>query len=236
MSTATPGGSRPAPASCVYIDALSFSWPHFAGISRYTARLSLALGARMPVRFFHDGQEFLTPRLGWSQDQDLEEWGRRVWDSPRRPLGAPPESSIGLYSRSDRAGGPSRTRRASCTTSARWSCPGRSPTARGMSMSSSSPRTSSPPTSRWRTRTRRRPTPAGSRRWSPIGSSWPTPGRASASRATAIAGGSSGPTGSAWWSRRSSRGRTPRSSSTGSTRPPCCRPTPNSGGWGSWAG
>jgi glycosyltransferase involved in cell wall biosynthesis len=70
---------------------------HFAGISRYTARLALALGARIPVRFFHEDRELLPRKLDWSQDQDLEEWGRRIWNSGRRPLGTPPEDSIGLY-------------------------------------------------------------------------------------------------------------------------------------------
>jgi glycosyltransferase involved in cell wall biosynthesis len=84
--------------TCIYIDAGPFAWPWFAGIARYTARLSLALAAHLPVRFFHQDQELLLPRrLNWSQDQDLEHWGRRVWRSRRRPLGTPPADSIGLY-------------------------------------------------------------------------------------------------------------------------------------------
>ena len=75
-----------------------FAWPWFAGIARYTARLSLALAAHLPVRFFHQGEELLVPRrLNWSQDQDLEHWGRRIWRSRRRPLGTPPADSMALY-------------------------------------------------------------------------------------------------------------------------------------------
>ena len=62
------------------------------------ARLSLALAAHVPVRFFHEGQELLPPRhLSWSQDQDLEHWGRRIWLGRCRPLGTPPADCIGLY-------------------------------------------------------------------------------------------------------------------------------------------
>ena len=35
--------------------------------------------------------------LDWSQDQDLEDWGRRIWQGGRQPLGTPPADSIGLY-------------------------------------------------------------------------------------------------------------------------------------------
>src|SRR4051812_36882686 len=98
MGLTTPVTSRPSPCSCVYIDAHPFSYPWFAGIARYTARLALALSARVPVRFFDDGQELLLPHdLEWSQDQDLEDWGREIWQGQRRPLGAPPAGSIGLY-------------------------------------------------------------------------------------------------------------------------------------------
>ena len=39
-----------------------------------------------------------SPRhLNWSQDQDLEHWGRRIWRGRRRPLGTPPADCIGLY-------------------------------------------------------------------------------------------------------------------------------------------
>ena len=90
--------STTSPSSCIYIDAHPFSWTCFAGIPRYTARLSLALAAHVPVRFFQEGEELLPPRhLSWSQDQDLEHWGRRIWRGRRRPLGTPPADCIGLY-------------------------------------------------------------------------------------------------------------------------------------------
>ena len=98
MGLPTPVTSRTSPCSCVYIDAHAFSYPWFAGIARYTARLALALSARVPVRFFDGGEELLLPRgLKWSQDQDLEDWGRQIWRCRRRPLGTPPADSIGLY-------------------------------------------------------------------------------------------------------------------------------------------
>jgi len=60
--------------------------------------LSLALAAHVPVRFFEEDQELLFPRhLNWSQDQDLEHWGRRLWRGRRQPLGTPPADCIGLY-------------------------------------------------------------------------------------------------------------------------------------------
>jgi len=99
LGIAMPGTSRTSPSSCVYVDAQSFSWTWFAGIPRYTVRLSLALAAHVPVRFFHGDQELLPPRhLNWSQDQNLEHWGRRIWRGQRRPLGTPPADCIGLYS------------------------------------------------------------------------------------------------------------------------------------------
>ncbi|HKM52065.1 MAG TPA: glycosyltransferase [Isosphaeraceae bacterium] len=97
MGIAMPVTSRTSPSSCIYIDAQPFSWTWFAGISRYTARLSLALAAHVPVRFFCEGQELLLPRnLNWSQDRDLEHWGRQLWRCRRRPLGTPPADCIGL--------------------------------------------------------------------------------------------------------------------------------------------
>ena len=90
--------SKTSPCSCVYINANCFSETWFAGIPRYTVRLSLALAARVPVRFFDGDQELLLPRhLNWSQDQDLEYWGRQLWRSRRQPLGTPPADCIGLY-------------------------------------------------------------------------------------------------------------------------------------------
>ena len=84
--------------SCVYMSAEPFFWGVFAGIPRYAARLGLALAAHVPVRYFLGFEELLTPESpGWSQDQDLEEWGRTVARSERRPLGTPAMDSIGLY-------------------------------------------------------------------------------------------------------------------------------------------
>src|SRR5579884_3893684 len=90
MSPMTPAASRRSPCSCVFVDAHAFSYPWFAGIARYTARLALALSRRVPVRFFDGAEELLPPPgLAWLQDQDLEDWGRRIWGARRRPLGTP---------------------------------------------------------------------------------------------------------------------------------------------------
>ena len=98
MGTRTPVTARTSPCSCIYIAASIFSEPWFAGIPRYTARLSLALAAHVPVRFFDGDQEVLLPQhLKWSQDQDLEYWGRQLWRVGARPLGTPPADCIGLY-------------------------------------------------------------------------------------------------------------------------------------------
>jgi glycosyltransferase involved in cell wall biosynthesis len=84
--------------SCLYVDAEPFSWKCFAGIPRYTARLALALSSRLPVRFFSEGKELLPPRhLGWSQDQDLANWARRIWRGRRERLGTPPPDCIAVY-------------------------------------------------------------------------------------------------------------------------------------------
>ena len=93
---AEPPGGRDGP--CVFVDAGPFSYDRLTGLSRYTARLTLALAAKVPIRFFCEGRELLVPPgLDWSQDQDLADWSRKVWRSPRRPLGAAPPDSIGLY-------------------------------------------------------------------------------------------------------------------------------------------
>jgi glycosyltransferase involved in cell wall biosynthesis len=82
----------------VFVDAGPFSYSRLTGLSRYTARLTLALAARVPIRFFSEGQELLVaPGLSWAQDQDLEKWSRKVWRSQRRPLGEIPANSLGLY-------------------------------------------------------------------------------------------------------------------------------------------
>jgi glycosyltransferase involved in cell wall biosynthesis len=97
MSTSTSRASSASP-SCVYVSAEPFFWDVFAGIPRYAARLTLALGARVPVRFFLGFEELVVPEsLGWSHDQDLEQWGRTISRAERRPLGTPPSDCIGLY-------------------------------------------------------------------------------------------------------------------------------------------
>ncbi len=94
-------GIEPAGAigPTVFVDAEPFSWRWFAGIPRYTARLTLAIAAQgVPVRFFVGDQEIEPlPGLSWSPDQDIEKWARRVWHGERKRLGAPPASSLGLY-------------------------------------------------------------------------------------------------------------------------------------------
>ena len=99
MDSTMPAGARGEPGPpCVFVDAGPFSYNRLTGLSRYTARLALAMASMAPVRFFSEGNELVAPAgLGWSQDQDLEAWSRRVWRSPRKPLGRPPEHSLGLY-------------------------------------------------------------------------------------------------------------------------------------------
>ena len=97
MSTTASRASSTSP-SCVFVGAEPFFWDVFAGIPRYTARLALALAAHVPVRFFAGDEEVLAPEsLGWSQDQDLEQWGRTIARAERRPLGTPASDCIGLY-------------------------------------------------------------------------------------------------------------------------------------------
>ncbi len=97
MSTTTLRASSTSP-SCVFLSAEPFFWDVFAGIPRYTARLGLALAAHVTVRFFMGVEEVLAPEsLSWSQDQDLEQWGRTISRGERRPLGSPASDCIGLY-------------------------------------------------------------------------------------------------------------------------------------------
>jgi glycosyltransferase involved in cell wall biosynthesis len=92
------GPSGGADHSCVFVDAGPFSYDRLAGLSRYTARLTLALASRVPIRFFCEGEELIAPPgLDWSPDQDLARWARKVWRGRRRPLGPAPEESLGLY-------------------------------------------------------------------------------------------------------------------------------------------
>ena len=86
--------------ACVFVDSGPFSYDRLTGLSRYTARLTLALAQKVPIRFFSEsqGMELIAPSdLDWSQDQDLADWSRRIWRSPRTPLQAAPSNSIGLY-------------------------------------------------------------------------------------------------------------------------------------------
>ncbi len=87
-----------APRRVVYIDANPFADRHLTGIGRYTARIALALGRRMPLRFFSNGQElFPPPELSWAADQDLGQFGRKLWKSPREKLADPPRGSVGIF-------------------------------------------------------------------------------------------------------------------------------------------
>ncbi len=82
----------------IFLDANPLADKHLTGIGRYTARIALALATQGPIRFFSENQELILPEgLDWSQDQDLGGWGRRVWQSRRRPLHTPPEGSVGIY-------------------------------------------------------------------------------------------------------------------------------------------
>ena len=97
-----PGWTTPAVArnACVFVDAGPFSYDRLTGLSRYTARLTLALAQKVPIRFFSEsqGMQLIPPDdLDWSQDQDLAVWSKRVWRSPRTGLQRAPSNSIGLY-------------------------------------------------------------------------------------------------------------------------------------------
>lgn len=81
----------------VYVDATPLGDKHLTGIGRYTARLALALGRLVPTRFFSGDQEVTPASVDWTPDQDLADWGRAIWRSPRRSLGAIPPGSIGVY-------------------------------------------------------------------------------------------------------------------------------------------
>lgn len=100
MASKDNAGQGGREASCVFVDAGPFSYDRLTGLSRYTARLTLALAERVPIRFFceSEGMELLPPAdLSWDKDQDLATWSRRIWRSPRKPLTAAPADCIGLY-------------------------------------------------------------------------------------------------------------------------------------------
>jgi glycosyltransferase involved in cell wall biosynthesis len=84
----------------VYVDVGPLADKPLTRIGRYTARICLALAARgARVRFFARDGELLSPHgLDWSQDQDLERWGTRVWQGGRIvPLAAVPDDAVGLW-------------------------------------------------------------------------------------------------------------------------------------------
>ncbi len=98
MGPNSPAGSAVGRDDPVFVDAGPFSYSRLTGLSRYTARLTLALAAHRPVRFFSEGREILPPPgLSWSQDQDLARWSRRVWRGKRTAMGPAPDGSLGLY-------------------------------------------------------------------------------------------------------------------------------------------
>ncbi len=168
----------------VYVDAKPLSDKHLTGIGRYTARICMALAARgARVRFFTDDRELLPPPgLDWSPDQDLGRWGARLWQGGRIvPLAAVPDDAVGLWT---------------CTRPCERTFPvelsilhdltplivpfTHEPHTQSQSSSTSSPGRCSPPMPHWRSRTRPRPTRAGSATFPRIASSSPIPGRASA--------------------------------------------------------
>ena len=101
MAPTFPAGEAGMPDdACVFVDASPFSYDRLTGLSRYTARLTLALAAKVPVRFFSqaEGAEILAaPDFDWDPDQDLADWSTNVWRGKRAPLGPAPANSIGLY-------------------------------------------------------------------------------------------------------------------------------------------
>jgi len=87
-----------APSAAIYLDANPLADRHLTGIGRYTARLALALARRTPIRFFSNGTELEATVDGASvEEADLGRWGRRIWNSPRRPLTGIPERSAGIH-------------------------------------------------------------------------------------------------------------------------------------------
>ena len=94
----TQQGTAGRASFTIYIDANPLADRHLTGIGRYTARVLLALGRHLPLRFFSNGKELiLRGALDPSLDQDLGALGRRIWSSPRVPLAPPPARSAGLF-------------------------------------------------------------------------------------------------------------------------------------------
>ncbi len=86
----------------IYMDAALFETTKLTGITRYTARLAMALGAAgAPVRFFVGGEQLALPaNLNWSQDQDPGQWARRIWRCWREPMECPTDDSVAVYTAS----------------------------------------------------------------------------------------------------------------------------------------
>ncbi len=53
--------ARERAGATVFVDAGPFSYSRLTGLSRYTAQLTLALAAQVPIRFFSDGHEIHPP-------------------------------------------------------------------------------------------------------------------------------------------------------------------------------
>lgn len=94
-SIATAKVKRPV----VYVDANPMYDRHLTGIGRYTARVALALaGCGADVRFFSMEREVHPPAdLDWSPDQDLKEWGHRVWKGKIDLLRDIPDGAMSLW-------------------------------------------------------------------------------------------------------------------------------------------
>lgn len=82
----------------VYFDANPLNERHLTGIGRYTARLAMAMKRQATIRFFAGQWELqVSPDVNWSQDQDLQQWARRISRSRRVPFGEPPHNSLGVW-------------------------------------------------------------------------------------------------------------------------------------------
>lgn len=96
MAPADPVARAETPQ--IYVESSVLETTQLTGITRYTARLAIALAARADVRFFKGREEIIPPRGLWMvQDQDLGRWAPRVWGGKRRPLADVPSSAVGLY-------------------------------------------------------------------------------------------------------------------------------------------
>ena len=167
----------------VYVDAGPFSYDRLTGLSRYTARLTLALAARVPIGFFSEGFELMVPPdlklVARSGSGGLVAQGLEGPATDARPGSGTLHGALLHDATAPQA--LSRSRSAFCTISARTRC---------RTLIWNRPARLSARSSKWpcrfptwpsRFRTRPRPTPPGCRRWTPIGSWSLIRGRASAS-------------------------------------------------------